>query len=52
MTKAGGRTLLADISPTLLDLMGLPKPVEMTGEVLLRPHVTHRGSPWIQQARP
>jgi 2,3-bisphosphoglycerate-independent phosphoglycerate mutase len=31
--KPGGR--LADISPTLLDLMGLPKPPEMTGESLL-----------------
>jgi arylsulfatase A-like enzyme len=31
---ASGR--LADISPTLLDLMGLAKPVEMTGESLLR----------------
>jgi len=29
----GGR--LADISPTLLDLMGLPKPPEMTGKSLL-----------------
>ena len=26
---------LADIAPTLLDLMGLPKPVEMTGKSLL-----------------
>ena len=29
----GGR--LADIAPTVLDLMGLPKPVEMTGESLI-----------------
>ena len=29
----GGR--LADIAPTLLDLMGLPKPAEMTGESLI-----------------
>jgi 2,3-bisphosphoglycerate-independent phosphoglycerate mutase len=27
---------LADLAPTLLDLMGLPKPAEMTGESLLR----------------
>ena len=31
--RAGGR--LADLAPTLLDLMGLPKPPEMTGESLL-----------------
>jgi len=31
--RTGGR--LADIAPTLLDLMGLPKPVEMTGESLI-----------------
>jgi 2,3-bisphosphoglycerate-independent phosphoglycerate mutase len=30
---------LADIAPTLLELMGLPKPVEMTGGSLLRPGV-------------
>jgi 2,3-bisphosphoglycerate-independent phosphoglycerate mutase len=29
---------LADIAPTLLELMGLPRPVEMTGTSLLRPH--------------
>ena len=29
----GGR--LADLAPTLLDLMGLPKPPEMTGESLI-----------------
>ena len=33
-TLAAGR--LADIAPTLLDLMGLPKPPEMTGDSLLR----------------
>jgi 2,3-bisphosphoglycerate-independent phosphoglycerate mutase len=33
---ANGR--LADIAPTLLELMGLPKPVQMTGTSLLRPH--------------
>jgi 2,3-bisphosphoglycerate-independent phosphoglycerate mutase len=32
---ADGR--LADIAPTLLELMGLPKPTEMTGSSLLRP---------------
>ena len=31
--RPGGR--LADLAPTLLDLMGLPKPVEMTGESLI-----------------
>jgi 2,3-bisphosphoglycerate-independent phosphoglycerate mutase len=31
--RSGGR--LADIAPTVLDLMGLPKPAEMTGESLL-----------------
>ena len=31
--RTGGR--LADIAPTVLDLMGLPKPVEMTGESLI-----------------
>jgi 2,3-bisphosphoglycerate-independent phosphoglycerate mutase len=31
--RAGGR--LADLAPTLLALMGLPKPVEMTGESLI-----------------
>jgi len=28
---------LADLAPTLLDLMQLPKPAEMTGMSLLRP---------------
>ena len=32
-SEVGGR--LADIAPTVLDLMGLPKPVEMTGESLI-----------------
>jgi len=32
--EAGGR--LADIAPTLLELMGLPKPPEMTGKSLLQ----------------
>ena len=31
--RSGGR--LADIAPTLLALMGLPQPVEMTGESLV-----------------
>jgi 2,3-bisphosphoglycerate-independent phosphoglycerate mutase len=31
--RDGGR--LADIAPTVLDLMGLPKPVEMTGQSLI-----------------
>jgi 2,3-bisphosphoglycerate-independent phosphoglycerate mutase len=38
----GAKTLhdgrLADIAPTLLDLMDLPQPREMTGESLLRDH--------------
>jgi 2,3-bisphosphoglycerate-independent phosphoglycerate mutase len=29
---------LADIAPTVLELMGLPKPAQMTGTSLLRPH--------------
>ena len=32
--RQGGR--LADIAPTLLDLMGLEKPEEMTGETLIQ----------------
>ena len=31
--KEGGK--LADIAPTLLEMMGIPKPAEMTGESLL-----------------
>jgi 2,3-bisphosphoglycerate-independent phosphoglycerate mutase len=31
--REGGR--LADIAPTLLELMGLPKPQEMTGRSLI-----------------
>jgi 2,3-bisphosphoglycerate-independent phosphoglycerate mutase len=31
--RQGGR--LADIAPTVLALMGLPKPAEMTGESLI-----------------
>ena len=31
--KAGGK--LCDIAPTLIDVMGMEKPVEMTGESLL-----------------
>lgn len=30
---------LADVAPTLLDLMGLPQPAEMTGHSLIRPDV-------------
>ena len=40
ISLAGGR--LADIAPTLLELMGLPKPGEMTGASLLRPHATRK----------
>ena len=32
--RDGGK--LADIAPTLLEMMGLPKPKEMTGESLLQ----------------
>jgi 2,3-bisphosphoglycerate-independent phosphoglycerate mutase len=31
--REGGR--LADIAPTILHLMGIPKPAEMTGESLI-----------------
>ena len=36
ISLAQGR--LADIAPTLLELMALPKPVQMSGTSLLRPH--------------
>jgi 2,3-bisphosphoglycerate-independent phosphoglycerate mutase len=29
--------ILADVAPTLLDMLGLPKPDAMTGSSLLRP---------------
>jgi 2,3-bisphosphoglycerate-independent phosphoglycerate mutase len=29
--------ILADVAPTLLDMLGLPKPDSMTGSSLLRP---------------
>jgi len=32
---------LADVAPTLLDLMGLAQPAEMTGHSLLRQHAAH-----------
>jgi 2,3-bisphosphoglycerate-independent phosphoglycerate mutase len=32
--RSGGR--LADLAPTLLELMGLPKPPEMTGQSLIQ----------------
>jgi 2,3-bisphosphoglycerate-independent phosphoglycerate mutase len=35
VTVRGGR--LADVAPTILDIMDLPKPAEMTGETLLVP---------------
>jgi 2,3-bisphosphoglycerate-independent phosphoglycerate mutase len=48
---AAGR--LADIAPTLLDLMGLSKPSEMTGDSLLRPCVRHEATAaGGRQARP
>ena len=37
---ADGR--LADIAPTVLDLMGLPQPAEMTGRSLIRPTAARR----------
>ena len=30
-----GKGILADVAPTVLELMGLPKPEEMTGESLI-----------------
>jgi 2,3-bisphosphoglycerate-independent phosphoglycerate mutase len=33
--RAGGA--LRDVAPTLLDLLGLPKPADMGGESLLQP---------------
>ena len=33
--RAGGA--LRDVAPTLLDLLGLPQPVEMTGQTLFNP---------------
>ena len=35
---------LADVAPTLLDVMGLPKPAEMTGRSLLRRSAEHRAA--------
>ena len=32
----GSDGVLADIAPTMLDLMGLPQPPEMTGKTLLK----------------
>ncbi len=50
-TLAAGR--LADLAPTLLDLMGLPKPPEMTGDSLLRPRIGHEtAAAAVQRARP
>ena len=44
LLMGGGKSVLAaglaDIAPTLLDLMDLPKPLEMTGDSLRRPHVS------------
>jgi len=37
------RGILADIAPTLLDLMGIPKPPEMSGESLILPAGLSRG---------
>ncbi|MSP47949.1 MAG: 2,3-bisphosphoglycerate-independent phosphoglycerate mutase [Alphaproteobacteria bacterium] len=39
---AGGK--LADVAPTLLEVMGLPKPVAMTGRSLLRRPAEHRAA--------
>ena len=35
---------LADVAPTLLDVIGLPKPAEMTGRSLLRRSAEHRAA--------
>ena len=35
---------LADVAPTLLEVMGLPKPAEMTGRSLLRRSAEHRAA--------
>ncbi len=40
MQESGG--ILADVAPTLLTLMGLPKPAEMTGTSLLRLRGKHK----------
>jgi 2,3-bisphosphoglycerate-independent phosphoglycerate mutase len=45
---ADGR--LADIAPSLLELMDLPKPAAMTGISLLRPARTRRGAGAVQHA--
>jgi len=42
ITLADGK--LADVAPTLLDVMGLPKPAEMTGRSLLRRPAEHRAA--------
>ena len=57
-TLADGR--LADLAPTMLELMELPKPKEMTGTSLLRKslevlqpqHIGHRIKPGLLVARP
>ena len=36
MRRAIQDGILADVAPTLLDLMGLPQPREMTGHTLIR----------------
>jgi 2,3-bisphosphoglycerate-independent phosphoglycerate mutase len=45
---ADGR--LADVAPTLLELLGLPKPAAMTGNSLLRPARAARISATGQRA--
>ncbi len=40
VSLAEGR--LADVAPTLLELMGLPKPAEMTGVSILRPRAPNK----------
>ena len=42
LALANGR--LADVAPTLLEVMGLPKPAEMTGRSLLRRSAEHRAA--------
>ncbi|MEQ9449451.1 MAG: 2,3-bisphosphoglycerate-independent phosphoglycerate mutase, partial [Rhodospirillaceae bacterium] len=42
---------LADLAPTILDLLGLPRPKEMTGRSLLRPAASEAGTPETAERR-
>ncbi len=50
VTLANGR--LADVAPTLLDLLGLPQPVEMTGQPLIVPPATPARATGWPEAEP